>query len=331
MLEKWKSDVTMKAIKSIILTAALLSYFILAGTVGAESGTLTDPEDDVLMMSELDQESSTQTTDQRPNVDIIQISYDRTDGDTEVTVTLEVNSDGKIEEKNDFENVDINDTSFTGSMVTYAIYLETTETQYDIQYVNKNLTINYETGTAEVSDNELSVTFNLENVSETITNVTATTIAFDINSLTDIKYYFDIAPDESLFMASASADPASANTGEEVSFDVEVEDLLGLTMPPYSYTWDFDDGTTGSGQNPTHSFDLAGDYQVEVTVEDSNGETATATTQVSVTKGTSNNNGGSTDNGDGSDSGDSGVLLFVGIIAIIVIIGIIALVFIIRR
>ncbi|MFO8078576.1 MAG: PKD domain-containing protein [Thermoplasmatota archaeon] len=329
MLEKWKSDVTMKAIKSIILTAALLSYFVLAGTVGAESGTLTDPEDDVLMMSELDQESSTQTTDQRPNVDIIQISYDRTDADTEVTVTLKVK--GQIEDKNDFEEVDINDTSFTGSMVTYAIYLETTETQYDIQYVNKNLTINYETGTAEVSDNELTVIFNLENVSETITNVTATTIAFDIKSLTDIKYYFDIAPDESLFMASASADPTSAKTGEDVSFDVEVEDLLGLTMPPYTYTWDFDDGGTGSGQSPTHSFDLAGEYQVEVTVEDSTGETATATTQVSVTKGTSDNNGGSTDNGDGSDSGDNGLLLFVGIIAIIVIIGIVALVFIIRR
>lgn len=330
MLEKWKSDMTMKTIKCIMLTAALLSYFIIAGTVGAESGVVTDPEDDVFMTRDLEGTSSTEKTDERPNVDIVQVSYNRIEGSTEVTVTLEVNSRGEIEDRNDLEDFDMNSTSLSGSVVTYGMYVQTTETEYNIQYINENLTINFNTGNATVSGNELIVTFDLENVSETITNVTGTSIAFDINSITDMKYYFDIAPDESLFMASATASPSEAETGEEITFSGEIEDLMGVTSPPYDYSWDFDDGTTATGQNPTHSYDLAGDYIVELTVEDGNGETTTATTEVTITKG-SGSNGGTNGDSNGDDSADSGLFLFVGIIAIIVIIGIIALVYVIRR
>jgi len=57
--------------------------------------------------------------------------------------------------------------------------------------------------------------------------------------------------------------------------------------PPYTYTWDFDDGTAPAyGQNPTHIYDDDDIYTVTLTVTDSNGETTTDTVQATVSSGT---------------------------------------------
>src|SRR5688572_16959507 len=48
---------------------------------------------------------------------------------------------------------------------------------------------------------------------------------------------------------------------------------------PFTYNWDFGDGTTSSEQNPTHVFDTIGcgvaDFSVTLTVTDANGCTGT--------------------------------------------------------
>ena len=48
------------------------------------------------------------------------------------------------------------------------------------------------------------------------------------------------------------------------------------------YNWDFGDGTTGLGVNPTHSYTTAGDYVVSLTVTDNDSLTATATATVTI-------------------------------------------------
>lgn len=47
-----------------------------------------------------------------------------------------------------------------------------------------------------------------------------------------------------------------------------------------SYTWDFGDGNSGTGAQPTHEYDAAGSYGVRLTVTDSQGISATSAMQV---------------------------------------------------
>ena len=49
-----------------------------------------------------------------------------------------------------------------------------------------------------------------------------------------------------------------------------------------SYLWDFSDGSTGAGLNPTHIYSPAGTYTVALTVTDNDGLTNTATTTATI-------------------------------------------------
>ncbi|TMI23677.1 PKD domain-containing protein [Candidatus Bathyarchaeota archaeon] len=52
---------------------------------------------------------------------------------------------------------------------------------------------------------------------------------------------------------------------------------------PYSFTWDFGDGSTATGQSVDHSYLLPGAYTVTLTVTDAGGQTAKAYQTVTVT------------------------------------------------
>jgi hypothetical protein len=65
-------------------------------------------------------------------------------------------------------------------------------------------------------------------------------------------------------------DTYSAEEEETIEFSAAV---LGGTEP-YDIVWDFGDGTTGTGLNPTHTYQEEGTYTVSLTVTDDDGEIA---------------------------------------------------------
>jgi nucleoid-associated protein YgaU len=62
--------------------------------------------------------------------------------------------------------------------------------------------------------------------------------------------------------------PTSGRVGEALSFSGAGSTDDGRIV---SYVWDFGDGTTGSGEEVTHSYSAAGSYKVTLTVTDDSG------------------------------------------------------------
>ena len=73
--------------------------------------------------------------------------------------------------------------------------------------------------------------------------------------------------------------PYSGNVGESITFDGSGSGDDGDIV---SYAWDFGDGSTGSGVNPTHTYNTSGLFTVTLTVTDDDGATATCTTTADI-------------------------------------------------
>lgn len=68
----------------------------------------------------------------------------------------------------------------------------------------------------------------------------------------------------------SEAVPALVCVGEEISFDGSQSFPASALFNIVSYTWDFDDGTTGNGPLATHSFSEPGEYIVQLDLLDDN-------------------------------------------------------------
>jgi len=78
--------------------------------------------------------------------------------------------------------------------------------------------------------------------------------------------------------ASASASPTSADIGQTVAFSC----APAGGVSPYTFSWTFGDGQSGSGQYPSHSYAGAGSHDATCTVTDHDSSTAAGGVIVSV-------------------------------------------------
>ncbi|MGD8644866.1 MAG: PKD domain-containing protein [Chromatiales bacterium] len=90
----------------------------------------------------------------------------------------------------------------------------------------------------------------------------------------------EVAPANRAPTADAGG-PYSGDTGASIQFDGSgSSDPDGDSL---SYAWDFGDGSVGSGATPTHSYSAAGEYTVELVVNDGLLDSAASSTTATVT------------------------------------------------
>jgi len=84
------------------------------------------------------------------------------------------------------------------------------------------------------------------------------------------------APNQTAPGAAFSLSSSMGDSPLNVTFDAGVSaDLDGDTL---TYTWDFGDGTTGTGRKPSHSYAQPGEYKVTVSVSDGHSVSTAAAT-----------------------------------------------------
>lgn len=80
--------------------------------------------------------------------------------------------------------------------------------------------------------------------------------------------------------ASFTYSPSDPETGETVQFDASGSSAADGAIQ--AYEWSFGDGSSGTGQETTHTYNNNGSYTVELTVTDDQGNTDTASKTVNV-------------------------------------------------
>src|SRR6266567_4652027 len=97
-------------------------------------------------------------------------------------------------------------------------------------------------------------------------------------SATPMTEFFGTSPPPTL-SASFTYSPLSPQTGQTVSF---IGSASGGSLP-YSYSWSFGDGSTGTGLSAKHTYSSAGTLTVVLTVKDNGLPQETTTSQQSIT------------------------------------------------
>jgi PKD repeat protein len=127
----------------------------------------------------------------------------------------------------------------------------------------------------------------------TYTCTFGTALAPDINGDTEVEITLTFSfpgvttqveigiPSNSLIVGFTVA-PFAPIAGQSVSFTSTVAGSPGYTpVAPLTYSWDFGDGTTGTGASTSHTYGLAGTYTVRLAVTDAN--SAAGTTEHIIT------------------------------------------------
>jgi len=82
-----------------------------------------------------------------------------------------------------------------------------------------------------------------------------------------------VTPPQPASITSINANPNPVDANNQVRFSSNVSG-----DSPLSYSWDFGDGNTGSGSSPTHTYESAGQYTVELEASNNVGQDTRSTT-----------------------------------------------------
>lgn len=303
--------------------SCLLLFSAVSSVLAAdESETLDDPEDDVYVVDygSLDPEDVTdldlETTDEKPNVDIIKVTYSKEDQSTSVTMSLEVKGiigDSGVDESS-LEGLD-DWSELLQPIVMYTISLETSDSTYVMSYMNELCTVNDDNATYTKDGSTLTVTFDLDSADETFVLMQAISAEMDLSTFLT---YTDYAPDIVVLEITADG-PTKGKTGKTIEFTGSASEGTS----PYDYEWDFGDGSSSTDQNPTHSYSEGGTYTVILTVYDADVNAGYDSFEVEISQGSTGGNG---DNGSGS-----GLMVFIALILVVVIAGAAVLFYVLKR
>lgn len=108
--------------------------------------------------------------------------------------------------------------------------------------------------------------------------------SFDLSDIYSQEIIRNITPNENQSaLAAAAATPMGGKAPVTVSFAGQGKKGVG----PYTYSWNFGDGSTGEGQFPTHIYNEAGAFTVTLTATDTISQIATDShLTINVTGGT---------------------------------------------
>jgi PKD repeat protein len=101
------------------------------------------------------------------------------------------------------------------------------------------------------------------------------------------------SPEEQELDVSFTTNATSINVGESIKFTSAVNNGTS----PYTYDWDFNDGSTSNETDPIHNFTTSGTYTVLLTVIDSNSINGTYSRTITVSTPDSPADGDGTTNG----------------------------------
>jgi hypothetical protein len=97
-------------------------------------------------------------------------------------------------------------------------------------------------------------------------------------------------PSENKAPEANAGGPYAGYVNQAITFDGSGSTAaLGRTIS--SYSWNFGDGITGTGEKPVHTYSVDGEFTVTLTVTDSAGASNTDTITVKITKSSSEEGG----------------------------------------
>ena len=328
-----------KLLMLLIVVSGLFAFFPTTALAIDESEIITDPANDVYSFDYLALEEIGETnyiTEHEDievkNIDIREVRYDRQD----TSVTLKLKVEGEIEDRGNIFDYESFDMDFLNiNSVAYEFILQTIDdglyNDYTITYANKTCQLtNPDFQTVNISEDDfyiqnkdtLVINFELDSDNETYENLAAeaTFMKFNLSEIDPNSEDFgdlfviltDVAPNLPVEVIAIVT-----NLGV-VGKAIDFNGSAWLGEPPYSYKWNFGDGSTSTQQSPTHIYDKPGKYEYNLTVTDNSGDSASYSAIIEIS-----GNGGNGDN--------VPIIMFVLVIIIIAIIGIIAVVIIIRR